>query len=76
MHGIPEVFTLQMQVIRGGSTIKSPVRFKYRLKDRQMLAWYEIVRPHKLLEAALSETVVSIMEQTGLTLRKGAADLA
>ncbi|MCL5742987.1 MAG: YfdQ family protein, partial [Acidobacteria bacterium] len=72
---IPEQFTLQIQVIRGGSQFRFPARFKYRLKDRALLLWYEIVRPHKILEQALDETVAAIREGTGIPIRKGVATL-
>jgi len=72
---IPEQFTLQIQVIRGGSQFRFPVRFKYRLKDRALVLWYEIVRPHKILEQAMDETVAAIQEVAGLTIRKGIVTL-
>lgn len=72
---IPEQFTLQIQVIRGGSVYRFPARFKYRLKERALVLWYEIVRPHKILEQALAETVAAIQEGTGVTIRKGVAAL-
>jgi uncharacterized protein YfdQ (DUF2303 family) len=72
---IPTQFTLQMQVIRGGSAFRFPARLKYRIKDRALILWYEIVRPHKILEQALNETVAAIQEATGLTIRKGVATL-
>jgi uncharacterized protein YfdQ (DUF2303 family) len=72
---IPEQFTLQIQVIKGGSQFRFPARFKYRLKDRSLYLWYEIVRPHKILEQAMAETVAAIQEATGMTIRKGVAEL-
>jgi len=68
---IPEQFTLQMQVLRGGSYYKFPVRLKFRLKDRALVIWYEIIRPHKILERALDETVALIEEKTGLSVFRG-----
>jgi uncharacterized protein YfdQ (DUF2303 family) len=73
---IPEQFTLQMEVIRGGSQYRFPARFKYRLKERALILWYEIVRPHKILEQALNETLAAIQDGTGLTIRKGVAVLS
>jgi len=72
---IPTQFVLQMQVIRGGSVFKFPARLKYRIKDRSLILWYEIVRPHKIMEQAINETVATIQESTGLTIRKGVATL-
>ena len=72
---IPEQFVLQLQVIKGGSAFRFPARFKYRLKDRAMCIWYEIVRPHKVLEQALLEAVALIQDTTGVTIRKGVVTL-
>jgi uncharacterized protein YfdQ (DUF2303 family) len=72
---IPEQFTLQFQVIRGGSAFRFPARFKYRLKDRVLILWFEIVRPHKILQQALDETIFAIGEATGIPIRKGVAAL-
>jgi uncharacterized protein YfdQ (DUF2303 family) len=73
-HGtidIPEEFKLQMQVVRGGSLMKFPARFKYRLKDRGLTLWYEIIRPHRIIEKAIEETVALIAEGTGVPIWKG-----
>ena len=72
---IPQQFTLQIQILRGGSAFRFPARFKYRLKDRSLYLWYEIIRPHKLMESAMEEAVKSIEEGTGLKIRKGVASL-
>jgi len=72
---IPEQFTLQLQVIKGGSTFQFPARFKYRLKDRALVLWYEIIRSHKIVEQALNEAVAFIQESAKVTIRKGAPAL-
>lgn len=69
---VPEQFMLTMKVFRGGSFYKFPARLKYRLKDRALVIWYEIIRPHKIIEQALDETVALIEEKTGVSVFRGA----
>lgn len=71
---IPAEFKLQMAVYRGGSVFKFPARFRYRLANRSLSLWYEIIRPHKLIEAALAEITATIKEhvsQKGIPLFSG-----
>ena len=73
---IPEQFTLQFAVVKGGSVFQFPARFKYRLKDRALYLWYEIIRPYKVIEQALNEAIAQIEESTHITIRKGVPALS
>lgn len=56
--GIPERFRIEIPVWRGmtSSRYTLDARFRYRLRDQKLALWYELVRPHKVLEQAFHET--------------------
>lgn len=69
---VPEVFVLAIPVFEGGDPWRIEARLRYRIGDGGTLAiWYELVRPHKVIEAATLELRKQIADGTGLTLLAG-----
>lgn len=60
---IPETFTLGMRVFEGGDAYEMEARFRYRIKEGQVLMWYDLVRPHKIHRAAVEDIYARIKEQ-------------
>ena len=70
---IPEVFTLGLAVLDGGPRYAVAARLRYRIDDAGKLSmWYDLVRPHKVLDDAVREAVQTIKSATGLDVYMGA----
>lgn len=73
---IPEMFTLGIPVFEGGPKYALDARLRYRIEDGEgkrgnLSMWYELVRPHKLIEDAVAGTRNLIEQSTGLTAFNG-----
>lgn len=69
---IPEEFTIGIPVLEGGPRYAVQCRLRYRISDQGGLTmWYEIVRPHKIMEDAISEVWNKIEQETGKTIFNG-----
>jgi len=49
---VPEDFEIAVPVFLGGKSYAVTVRFRNRVEDGKLVLWYELVRPHKVVEAA------------------------
>jgi len=73
MVKIPEVFVLAIPVFENGVLWRVDANLRYRIQDGGRLAiWYELLRPHKVVEAAVKELRELIAKETGLTILVGA----
>lgn len=69
---VPEEFTIGVQVLEGGTKYAVNARLRYRIADAGALTiWYELIRPHKVLEDAVQAVWLSIEQQTELTVFNG-----
>jgi uncharacterized protein YfdQ (DUF2303 family) len=69
---IPEEFIIGIPVLEGGLRYAVQCRLRYRIADGGNLTmWYEIIRPHKILEDAINEVWTSIEEKTGKKIFNG-----
>lgn len=73
---IPEEFTLRMPVLAGVNQPSYEVRarFRYRLVNGALRLWYELIRPHKVEEAAFTDLWQKIGEGTGRTILLGSPE--
>jgi uncharacterized protein YfdQ (DUF2303 family) len=63
---VPEVFTIGVPVFEGGPRYGVKCRLRYRISDAGALAlWYDIERPHKVLEHAVDELRAKVEADTG-----------
>lgn len=63
---IPENFSLAIPVFDGGPRYQIEARFRYRINsDRKLVLWYDLVRPHKVIEDAAQEVWALIEEGCG-----------
>lgn len=62
---IPETFKIGIEAIVGGGAYSIECRLRYRIQDANLLMWYEMVRPHKVLEDAANAAWKEIEEKTG-----------
>lgn len=49
---IPEIFTLGIAVFDGGDGYEVTARLRYRIDHGTLKLWYDLLRPHKILEDA------------------------
>lgn len=65
---VPDEIKLRLPVFEG-STIADELiaKFRYRIDGGKLYMWYELVRPHKVLEIATKDLLKQIEEGTGLT---------
>ena len=68
---IPEQFSIGVPVFENGEKWRVDVRFRYRINDGKLSIWFELVRPHKVIETAVKELRESIGKETGLTVLNG-----
>lgn len=69
---VPETFTIGIPVLEGGPLYAVECRLRYRIGDGgKMAMWYELVRPHKILEDAIKEVWTHIQNSTGVTIFNG-----
>lgn len=60
---LPEHIKISIPVFENEAPRELLARFRYRLKDGALSLWFELVRPHKVMEAAFRELWKRIEEQ-------------
>jgi uncharacterized protein YfdQ (DUF2303 family) len=70
---VPEVFTIGLPVFEGGERYAVESRLRYRIADGGKLSlWYDLVRPHKIVDAALREVLLIIEARAEVKAFNGA----
>jgi uncharacterized protein YfdQ (DUF2303 family) len=70
---VPEEFTIGIPVLEGGNRYAVTARLRYRIADGgKMTMWFELVRPHKILEDAFNAVRVHIEQAVGMRAINGA----
>lgn len=70
---VPEKFTLGLTPYDGAGAYRVEALLRYRLNDGTLKFWYELLRPHKVEEDALSAMLSAIHGQTGDMVIRGSA---
>jgi len=69
---VPEAFTIGIPVLEGGERYAVTARLRYRIQEGGKLSmWFELVRPHKIVEDAASAVWKAIEEGTGKRIFNG-----
>ncbi|MDE2325336.1 MAG: DUF2303 family protein [Betaproteobacteria bacterium] len=71
---VPEHITLSIPVFENEAPRELRARLRYRTKDSALSLWYELVRPHKVIEAAFRETWARIEEGCALPILLGSPE--
>lgn len=61
---IPELFSLGIPVLDGTDPYRVDARLRYRITDGSLVIWYDLLRPHKVLESAVMDVWVEIETKT------------
>lgn len=64
---IPENFVLGIPPFVGGDLYKVTARLRYSIAEGCLKFRYELVRPHKIIEAACKDMVAKVETETGIT---------
>mgnify|MGYP001593425277 CR=1 FL=1 len=68
---IPAVFYIGVAPFKGGPTYKVEARLRYRLDASKLSMWYELVRPHAVLDDAFADVVAKIERATEIKVLIG-----
>lgn len=68
---LPELIKLSIPVFENEAPREIDARLRYRVKEGALSIWFELVRPHKVLEAAFRETWARIEQDTGVPILLG-----
>lgn len=69
---LPETFTIGISVLEGGPRYALTARLRYRIADAgKLTVWFDLDRPHKVLEDAVTEVWHEIREQVGRPIYNG-----
>jgi uncharacterized protein YfdQ (DUF2303 family) len=71
---MPTVMVLSIPVFENGEPYAIEARIKYRVNGGQLHIWYELVRPHKVLEAAFRAIWSQIEGETGTKILLGSPE--
>lgn len=68
---VPEMFFLSIPVFQRGPNYKVAARLRYRVQGSSLSIGYDLVRPHKIIEAAANDIIERITDKTALPLFMG-----
>lgn len=71
---LPEQVTLRLPVFENTEPVDMQARLRYRLDSGRLTIWFELVRPHKVMEAAFRSTWAFIKEACGEVIYLGAPE--
>lgn len=63
---IPTTFAIGVSPFIGFSKFRVQARLRYRISEGKLVLWYELVRPHKVVEDCGKEALQAIQEETGV----------
>ncbi len=64
---IPQQFELALEPFMGGEAYPLTARFRYKIAEGKLTLRYQLVNPHKVLEAAVATIIERIGTGTGIT---------
>ncbi|MBC1189010.1 DUF2303 family protein [Kluyvera sp. SCKS090646] len=62
---MPEKISLAISPFHNGAPYQVDARIRYRLRDGQLVLWYELIEPKKVVEHAFQEIVTDMESQLG-----------
>lgn len=65
---VPEKFSIGIPVFIGGTAYEVEAYLRYRIKEGNLVMWYELIRPHKVFDDAFNTVFESIEKDTGQSI--------
>jgi uncharacterized protein YfdQ (DUF2303 family) len=70
---VPTLFKLGLELFEGSPAYEVTARLKYRIKEKQLELWYELVDVHLVVKDAVNELLRTVTEGTGIKPLLGTA---
>lgn len=70
---IPEAFVIAIPALEGGPRYRISARLRYRIDGAALFMWFDLERPHKVLEDAVAVARQAIADETGVMVVNGEA---
>lgn len=64
---VPDEIQLNLPVFLGGPLFNMVARVRFRVASGKLSLWYELRRPHTVIESAITAIVSDVAESTGIT---------
>jgi len=69
---VPETFTIAIPPFEGSDRFKMSARLRYRIgDDKKLVMWFDLDRPHKIVEAAVADIWTEIESITSIQIFNG-----
>lgn len=68
---IPESFRVNLRVFNRGTLYPIDARLRFRIVSGALVMWYDLITPHKAIEAAIKEIEDYVNKETGQNLLRG-----
>ena len=68
---VPNMFLIVIPILKGGKSYQLPCRLRHRLKNGQIIWWYEVIDLDKAIAAAIDEELNKIKEDIALPVFYG-----
>lgn len=68
---IPSEFVIAIPVIVNGPKVEIMARLRYRIPEGELTMWYDLLRPHKVIEKAFRDTWEAIGKETEIAVLHG-----
>lgn len=69
---VPETFTIGISPFEGSDRFQVTARLRYRIgDDKKLVMWFDLDRPHKILEEAVKDIWTAIEAETSLLIYNG-----
>lgn len=71
---LPERIKIKIPIFENGAEFELEARLRFRIPNGRLELWFELVRPHKVLETAFHEVWERIAKETGATILLGSPE--
>lgn len=68
---VPETFTLGLAPFLGAAKYSLVARLRFRIEEAKLVLWYDLLRPHKVVEDAFNSVVAQLEVGLKLTILRG-----
>lgn len=62
---VPEEFMIRLVPYVGADVVQVTARLRFRIADGKLMFWYDLLRPHKVQEAAFDSALKFVEKETG-----------
>jgi uncharacterized protein YfdQ (DUF2303 family) len=63
---VPQVFELGLTLFDGSGAYSIPARLRYRIQNKALVFWYELIKPHLVVQDAVNSLLERVRQETDL----------